>query len=96
MITNNNNNNNYEWTFLYALVKDITNNLELFNNTHVFEPNILKKLFSVLSEWLWLTDWLRRVPEVDQSVTIQLPSAEDGERFLRNIRFKNVSFDEQF
>ena len=32
----------------------------------------------------------RRVPEVDQLVTIQLPSAEDGERFLQNIQIKNV------
>ena len=38
----------------------------------------------------------RRVPEVDQSVAIQLPSAEDGEGFLRNIWFKNVSVVEQF
>ena len=28
----------------------------------------------------------RRVLEVDQIVRIQLPSAEDGEGFLRNIR----------
>ena len=38
----------------------------------------------------------RRVPEVDQLVRIQPPSAEDGEGFLRNIRFKNVSVVEQF
>ena len=37
----------------------------------------------------------RRVPEVDQLVRIQLPSVEDGEGFLRNIRFKNVSVVEQ-
>ena len=29
-----------EWMFLYLLVEDIKNNLKLFNNTHVFEPNI--------------------------------------------------------
>ena len=34
----------------------------------------------------------RRVPGVDQSTAIQLPSAEDGEGFLQNIRSKNVSF----
>ena len=33
---------------------------------------------------------------MDQPVRIQLPSAKDGEEFLRNIRFKNVSFAEQF
>ena len=38
----------------------------------------------------------RRVPEVDKSVAIQLPSAEEGEGFLRNIGFKNVSVVEQF
>ena len=38
----------------------------------------------------------RRVPEVNQSVRIQLPSAEDGERFLQSIRSKNVSVVEQF
>ena len=38
----------------------------------------------------------RRVPEVDQSVKIQLPFVEDGEGFLQNICFKNVSVVEQF
>ena len=38
----------------------------------------------------------RQVPDVDQSVAIQLPSADDGEGFLQNIRFKNVSVVEQF
>ena len=28
-----------EWMFLYVLVEDIKNRLNLFNNTHVFEPN---------------------------------------------------------
>ena len=40
----------------------------------------------------------RRVPGVDQtqSVRMQLPSAEDGEGFCRNIRLKHVSVVEQF
>ena len=38
----------------------------------------------------------RRVPEVNRSVNIQLPSAEDGEGFLWNIRIQNVSVVEQF
>ena len=33
---------------------------------------------------------------VDQSVNIQLPSAEDGEGFLQNIWFQNMSVVEQF
>ena len=33
----------------------------------------------------------QQVLKVDQSVAIQVPSAEDGEGFLWNIRFKNVS-----
>ena len=37
--------------FLYVLVEDIKNNLKLFNNTHVFEPNVLEKLFPILSGW---------------------------------------------
>ena len=35
-------------------------------------------------------------PGVDQSVAIQLPSHEDGEGFLRNIRSNNVSGVDQF
>ena len=38
----------------------------------------------------------QRVPKVDQSVRIQLPSAEDREGFLQNVLFKNVSVVEQF
>ena len=33
---------------------------------------------------------------VEELVAIKLPSAEDGERFLRNIRFKNLGVVEQF
>ena len=33
---------------------------------------------------------------ISLSVTIQLPSTEDGERFLWNIWFKNVSVVEKF
>ena len=42
---------------------------------------------------LFMQQW---VPEVDQSVTIQLPSAEDGKGFLWNIWLKNMSIVEQF
>ena len=38
----------------------------------------------------------RRIAEVNQSVNIQLPSAEDWGGFLWNIRIKNVSVVEQF
>ena len=38
----------------------------------------------------------RRVPELDQSVAIQLPSTEDEEGLLWNIWFKNMSVVEQF
>ena len=38
----------------------------------------------------------RRVPEVDQSVAIPLLSAKDGEEFLRNTPFKNVSVVKQY
>ena len=34
------------------------NNFKLFNNTHVFEPNILEKPFSVLSGWYLNCSWL--------------------------------------
>ena len=34
--------------YLYVLVEDIKDNLKLFNNTHIFEPNILEKSFSIL------------------------------------------------
>ena len=34
---------------------------------------------------------LRQISEEDQSVAIQLPPAEDGDGYLRNIRIKNVS-----
>ena len=34
---------------------------------------------------------LRQVSEEDQSVEIQLPPAEDGDGYHRNIRIKNVS-----
>ena len=34
---------------------------------------------------------LRQVSEEDQSVAIQLPPAEDGDGYHRNIRIKNVS-----
>ena len=33
---------------------------------------------------------------MDKSVNIQLPSAEDGEGFLRNIHVKNMSVVDQF
>ena len=35
--------------FLYVLVEDIKDNLKLFNNTHIFEPNISEKPFFTLS-----------------------------------------------
>ena len=38
----------------------------------------------------------RWVPWVDQSIVIQLPSAEDGVGFLRNVWFKIVNVVEQF
>ena len=37
----------------------------------------------------------RQVSEEDQSVTIQLPPAEDGDGYHRNIRNKNVSVVDQ-
>ena len=37
-----------------------------------------------------------RVQEMDQSVAIQLPSAEDREEFLWNVWLKNVNVVEQF
>ena len=57
---------------------------------------LLSKLYDSVLE----TPRTRMLPmlssEVDQSVTIRLTSAEDGEGFLRNIRFKNVSVVAQF
>ena len=35
----------------YVLVEHIKDNFKLINNTHIFEPNILKKFFSILSGW---------------------------------------------
>ena len=80
---------------LYVLVEDIKNDLKLFNNNHIFEPNISEKSFFILSQW-WLNSQVLehcpwQVPEVNQSVAIQIPSIKDGEGFLRNTRFQNMS-----
>ena len=57
---------------------------------------LLSKLYDSVLE----TPRTRMLPmlssEVDQSVTIWLTSAEDGEGFLQNIQFKHVSVVEQF
>ena len=83
---------------------NIKNRLKLFNNTHIFDPYISVIPITVLSGWKLNCDrlilfWkhqgqgrhLRQVSEQDQSVTIQLPPAEDGDGYHRNIRIKNVS-----
>ena len=37
--------------FLYMLVEDIKYILKLFNSIHIFDQNIIEKLFSILSGW---------------------------------------------
>ena len=43
---------------LYVFVEDIKDILKLFNNTYIFDPNILVKSFFVLSWWKLNCDWL--------------------------------------
>ena len=81
--------------------------LVMFCHCWAIDGNFCSVFFNVFSNWSLgspsstykhqeLGPRQRWVPEVDQSVRIQLPSAEDGEGFLWNIRFKNVSVVEQF
>ena len=48
--------------FLYMLIAVIKDNLKLFNNTHIFDHNILEKPFVVVNitkkqvmSWIWTT-----------------------------------------
>ena len=44
--------------FVVSQIDIIKDNLKLFNNTHVFEPNFSeKKKFSFLSRWQLDSDW---------------------------------------
>ena len=79
--------------FLYVLIVDIKEILKLFNSTHIF---IFQRFMIPYWKHLDLGRHQRRVPGVNQSVNIQLPSAEDREGFLWNIGIKNMSVIEQF
>ena len=66
---------NGEWMLLYVLVedvKDIKNNINLFNNTHVFEPNISEKPFSVFSGWQLNCNWLIHFRNSPLAVSLNL------------------------
>ena len=81
----------HKWMLWYVLVKDIKDNLKLINNTYVFEPNISVHE-KTLSENFWKGEFQRWISQSQ----IQLPSAEDREKFIQNIWFKNVSVGDQF
>ena len=49
-----------------------------------------------IREWVFLYVLVVDIKEILKLFNIQLPSAEDGEGFLWNIRIKNVSVVEQF
>ena len=65
-------------------------NLSSLHRTFAFSRSGLWPVFQRFMIPYWKHQDLgrrqRRVPEVNQSVNIQLPSAEDGEGFLWNIR----------
>ena len=47
--------------------------------------------YTVVTHWACPASSVQQwIQEVDQSIAFQLPSAEDGEGFLRNIQLKNV------
>ena len=47
--------------FLYVLVVDIKEILKLFNNTHIFDPNIFKKTFVVAPYVQGVSEKVKRV-----------------------------------